>query len=91
MFLFIIPKIALLLFAGAIVLEFAGRHESNRPFSRHSLNKRRWDDPNNKDKFDATIPGSLVGSGITFGHEKIYRISKDPAVQTKLLAGPIFP
>ena len=82
-----IPEIALLLIAVAFALEFAGRNETKRPLSSSSLNKRRWDDPNNKDKFDATVPGSFVGSGIMLAHENFYRVSKDPAVQAKLLAG----
>ncbi|OUS33103.1 hypothetical protein A9Q94_20560 [Rhodobacterales bacterium 56_14_T64] len=87
----LVPKFALLLLAGAIALEFAGRNASKRPFSRHSLNKRRWDDPNNKDKLDAAVPSSLSCSGIMLGHENFYLISKDPAVQTKLLSGPVSP
>ncbi len=84
----LVPKIALLLLAGAIALEFAGRNASKRPLSRHSLNKRRWDDPNNKDKLDAVVPSSLSCSGIMLGHENFYLISKDPAVQSRLLSGP---
>ena len=84
-----IPKIALLLLTGAIALEFAGRNASKQPFSKHSLNKRRWDDPNNTNKLDVTVPCSLSSWGIMLGHENFYQISKDPAVQSKLLSGPM--
>ncbi|MGI9367706.1 MAG: hypothetical protein ACR2O2_02605 [Ruegeria sp.] len=84
---FFIPGIALAMIICAVALEFALRNESRRPFSRHSLNKRRWDDPNNNDKQVMTVPSSLVGSGMTLGHESFYLVSKDPALQTKLLAG----
>lgn len=85
----LIPKIALLLIIVAFALEFAGRNETRRPFSRNSLNKRRWDDPNDTNKFDAAIPGSLVGSGLMLGHERFYLVSKDPVEQSKFLAGRI--
>lgn len=84
---YMIPGIALAMIAGAIALEFAGRNESNKPFSRHSLNKRRWDDPNNKDKRDSLVPGSVVRSGVMLGHERFYSVSRDPSKQSKVLAG----
>lgn len=83
----LVPDIAISLIVVAIVLEFALRNETKRPLSKDSLNKRRWDDPNNKDKLDTTVPCSFVGSGIMFGHERFYLISKDPADQSKLFAG----
>ncbi len=84
---YFVPSIALTMLACAIATEFATRNDSRRPFSRHSLNKRRWDDPNNKDKFKASVPSSMVGSGMTFGHERFYNVSKDPSAQLKLLQG----
>ncbi len=87
MILYLVPSIAILLITAAMVLEFASRNDARRPFSRHSLNKRRWDDPNYRHRRDAVVPGSISGSGMTLGHERHYRVSKDPAVQARLLAG----
>lgn len=84
---YFVPGIALTLLACAIAAEFATRNDSKRPLSKHSLNRRRWDDPNNKDKSKAAVPGSIVTSGMTLGHERVYRVSKDPAAQSKILAG----
>ena len=84
---FIVPSIALLMIVCAFALEFVFRNESKKPFSRHSLNRRRWDDPNYQDKALVLVPGSLVGSGLTLGHESRYLVSKDPGVQSKILAG----
>ncbi len=81
----LVPIVALLMFVGAIVLEFAFRNESRRPLSWYSLNRRRWDDPNNNDRSDVSVPGSLVGSGMMLGHQIFYRITRDPAKQAKLL------
>lgn len=82
-----VPAIALTLIGVAVALEFYWRNDSVRPLSKHALNKRRWDDPNNCDRLDASVPASLVGSSITCGHSRYYRISKDPAEQAKVLAG----
>ena len=81
---FAVPIIAVSLIVLAMVWEFLTRNEV-RPMSRFSLNMRRWDDPNNRDRLDATVPASLVGSSLTCGHSGYYRISKDPAQQSRVL------
>ncbi len=84
-----VPKLALLLLVLATVLELAGRSQTRRPFSRNSVNRRRWDDPENRDRSDEIIPASFVASGMMLGHERFYWVPKDPKVQARPLSGRV--
>ncbi len=84
---FIVPIVAMSMIGGAIALEFAFRNLTVRPLSRHSLNRRRWSDPNNRERSVACVPGGATGSSMMPGHHGFYTVSKDPADQAKLLAG----